>query len=59
MRLRRWMPVEGREMPGSRDSGQSPQTLKSRFRSLKGDWAKRIDTSRRASFSNLPRCARV
>ena len=57
MRLRRWIPVEGREMPGSRDSGQRPQTLKSRFRSLNGETVKRMETRRRASFSNFARWA--
>ena len=56
---RRWMPVEGREIPDSSAGGQSPQTLKSARRSLNGDTENRISVSRRASFSNLPRSAAV
>ena len=53
------MPVDGREMPDSAAGGHRPQTLKSARRSLNGEVANRMSTSRRASFSNFGRSAAV
>ena len=53
------MPFEGREMPDSGDGGTRPQTLKSPFRSLNGEYENRMVTSFFASFSNFARCFAV